>query len=148
MTAQSYTTTITVEQDPEVVFDAVNHPDEWWSESIEGRGDHVGAEFVFDTPDQHYWKFRVTELDRPRRVVWRVLEDSRTEFVHDVTEWNGTEVRFDITEDAGQTQVRFTHSGLVPEFECYEACSTGWAQYIRRSLHDYITAGRGQPGAY
>lgn len=148
MTGQSYTTTIAVERTPDEVFEAITRPRAWWSGTIEGRTDEVGAEFVFDAPGTHHWKFRVTELDKPRTVVWRVLEDSSTDFVQDPSEWNGTEARFEIIAGEGKTRLRFTHEGLIPDFECYESCSAGWGQYIQRSLHDYITTGQGQPGAY
>lgn len=148
MTGQSYTTTTTVDQTPEEVYAAINNPRAWWSGTLERRADEVGAEFVFDSLGSHYWKFRVIELIEPTTVVWRVLEDSSTDFVQDTSEWNNTEVRFEITPAGDKTHLRFAHRGLVPEFECYEACSTGWGQYIERSLHDYITSGQGQPGAY
>lgn len=148
MPAQSFTTTITVDRTPEDVFAAVNQPRSWWSTSIEGSADRVGEEFAFDSPGKHCWRFRVTELRAPQKIVWRVLDTSSTDFVDDVTEWNATEVHFDISTRDGQTEVRFTHAGLVPEFECFEACSTGWTGYIERSLRLLLTTGHGQPGAY
>jgi hypothetical protein len=42
----------------------------------------------------------------------------------------GTTITFDITEVDGGTQVRFTHVGLVPEFECYDVCSDAWGGLI------------------
>lgn len=41
--------------------------------------------------------------------------------------------------------LRFTHDGLVPEYECYDACSRGWTFYIGESLCDLITTGYGHP---
>ena len=43
--------------------------------------------------------------------------------------------------------VRFAHLGLVPEYECYTACENGWTQYIRLSLLNLITTGKGQPNS-
>ncbi|MEV5962616.1 SRPBCC domain-containing protein [Kribbella sp. NPDC051952] len=148
MTDQSFTTTITVDRTPEEVYDAVIHPRAWWSDSIEGSAEHVGDRIAFDSPGHHNWRFEVTELVVPEKVVWRVLDSSSTDFVGDPTEWNGTEVRFDISTDAGRTSLRFTHAGLVPEFECFEACSTGWTGYVQRSLRSLLTTGTGEPGAY
>jgi Activator of Hsp90 ATPase homolog 1-like protein len=149
MADQSYTTSITVDRTPDDVFDAIINPTAWWSDTIEGHADEIGARFAFETPGAHLWRFRVLELERPRKVVWRVLDDSSTDFVDDQTEWNNTEVRFEITTGgANATQIRFTHAGLVPELECYESCSRGWSGYIEVSLRDYITTGQGQPGVY
>jgi uncharacterized protein YndB with AHSA1/START domain len=148
MTDQSFTTTTTVDRTPDEVFDAIRDPRAWWSSTIEGQAHEVGARFSFDDPGNHLWRFQVTELVRPERIVWHVLDNSTTNFVQDETEWNDTEVRFEIAAKGGQTEIRFTHVGLVPEFECYEACSTGWGHYIRDSLHALLTTGQGRPGAY
>lgn len=43
--------------------------------------------------------------------------------------------------------IHFTHLGLVPEFECFDACSNGWTHYIRQSLLSLITTGKGQPNS-
>ncbi len=83
-----------------------------------------------------------------RRVVWRVLDTSSTDFVVDSTEWNSTTVRFDIHQRGSRTEIVFTHAGLVPEFECFQACSAGWTGYLQRSLPSLLTTGRGEPGAY
>ena len=39
----------------------------------------------------------------------------------------------------------FTHVGLAPDDECYEACSDAWGSYIKHSLRSLITTGKGQP---
>src|SRR5207237_5023045 len=48
----------------------------------------------------------------------------------DRTEWNGTDIVFEISRKRDSTEVRFTHVGLVPAFECYGACSAAWGFYI------------------
>ena len=44
-----------------------------------------------------------------------------------------------------KTELRFTHVGLVPAFECYGDCSGAWGFYINDSLRSLITTGKGQP---
>lgn len=68
-----------------------------------------------------------------------------TELINDQAEWVGTKVIFEIAEKNGKTQLRFTHQGLVPEYECFEVCSNGWTHYIQQSLFGLITTGEGQP---
>ena len=66
-------------------------------------------------------------------------------FVKDKTEWNGTDIVFEIARKGDKTEVRFTHVGLVPTFECYDGCSGAWGFYINDSLRNLITTGKGQP---
>jgi uncharacterized protein YndB with AHSA1/START domain len=146
MSASSFTTSFTVENDPLEVFAAVNDPRAWWSTDIEGTTDRVGEDFVFEVPGVHYSKIRVTELVPGELVVWRVVE-ATIEFVADKDEWTGTEIRFELTPRDGGTELRFTHEGLAPEVECYDACSNAWALYAGGSLRNLITTGTGNPGS-
>jgi hypothetical protein len=43
------------------------------------------------------------------------------------------------------TEVRFTHAGLVPEYECFDVCSNAWGFFIGDSLRNLITTGDGTP---
>jgi hypothetical protein len=86
----------------------------------------------------------LTEFIPGRRVVWHV-SDSYIAFVKDKTEWDDTEVVFDVTEKDGRTEVRFTHVGLVPAYECFDICSDAWGSYITGSLRSLITTGQGDP---
>jgi hypothetical protein len=54
----------------------------------------------------------------------------------------GTKINFDITEDKGKTQIRFTHEGLNRQTECFDACSNAWSYYLRESLLPLITTGK------
>jgi uncharacterized protein YndB with AHSA1/START domain len=133
-----------VPHSPEEVFDAVTNVRAWWSEGIEGETTDVGVEFTFTDYDDLWCRFRITEATPARRVVWQVL-DSRLDFVVEHAEWTGTQVMFDISRAPEGTHLRFTHQGLRPTVECYEACSRGWDFYINQSLPNLITVGTGQP---
>jgi hypothetical protein len=61
------------------------------------------------------------------------------------TEWKGTEITFEVSKKGDKTEVRFTHLGLVPESECFDACSNAWGSYINGSLRSLITTGKGEP---
>jgi hypothetical protein len=97
--------------------------------------------------DVHDTTHRITEWVPGKKVVWHVV-DSHINFVKDTTEWTGTDIVFEInrTRDGG-TELRFTHVGLVPTFECYGACSRAWGFYINESLRNLITTGSGQPNS-
>jgi hypothetical protein len=132
-----FTTTFSVEQTPEEAFEAITHVRGWWSGEIEGPTDELGGVFTYRYEDIHYSKQKVTELVPGKRVVWLVL-DSYLEFIEDKGEWNGSRVIFDIARKGDKTEVRFTHAGLVPAHECYDACSSAWSSYIRGSLGSLI----------
>ena len=66
-------------------------------------------------------------------------------FTKDKSEWTDTDVVFEIARNGDKTEVHFTHVGLVPDYECYDVCSDAWGTYIKRSLRDLITKGKGQP---
>ena len=149
MSDQSYTTTVTVDRSPQEVFDAIVDVRGWWSQEIEGRTDEVGAEFRYRGHDEadtveHLATIRVTELVPAQRVVWRVL-DNHMSFIDDQTEWVGTEIRFELTEKDGGTEIRFTHAGLVPRYECFDVCRNAWGFYVGESLPELVTTGRGRP---
>jgi len=142
MKSSDFSTTITVDQTPEEAFAAINNVRGWWSGEIEGSTDKPGAEFTYRYGDIHYSRQRITELIPGRKVVW-IITDSNLSFVKDKTEWNGTEISFEISKKGKRTEIRFTHLGLVPEFECFDACSGAWTDYVKNSLKKLITSGGG-----
>ncbi|MXV50132.1 SRPBCC domain-containing protein [Pedobacter sp. HMF7647] len=146
MTTSDFTTTFQVDQSPEQVFKAITDVRGWWSEEIEGDTKNLNDEFKYHYEDVHRCKMRLTEVVPFKKIVWLVLENYFS-FTKDDTEWTGTKVVFEITEKDGKTQLKFTHYGLVPEYECYEACRQGWTNYIQESLQSLITTGKGKPNA-
>ena len=144
MDDKSLTYTFTVDQTPEQAFAAINNVRGWWSGEIEGSTDALDEEFTYRYKDVHYSKQRITELIPGKKVVWLVL-DSYLKFTEDKAEWNGTEVIFEVSKSGDKTDVRFTHRGLVPEVECFGACSNAWGFYINGSLRSLITTGKGEP---
>ena len=143
-TERGYSTSYTVDQSPGEVFAAVLDVRAWWTGEIEGRTDEVGAEFTYRHPPQHYSRQRVTELEPGHHVVWQVI-DSELSFVSEPAEWTGSEIVFDLVATGTGTELRFTHVGLVPDVECFGACSTAWLHYVNGSLHSLITTGRSLP---
>ena len=144
MKDQNLTITFTVDQSPEEVFDAINNVRGWWSGEIDGSTDKLGEEWTYRYKDVHRSTQKITELVPGKKVVWHVT-DATLNFVKDKTEWNGTDIVFEIAKKDGKTEVRFTHVGLVPAFECYGGCSGAWGFYINDSLRNLITTGKGAP---
>lgn len=144
MQTQSFTTSFSVPQSPDEVFAAINDPRAWWSEAIEGVTDRLGAQWQYRYQNVHRASFRVTELLPGKKVVWHV-DDNYFNFVKNEQEWTGNDLVFEIERRGDSTQVRFTQLGLVPEYECYDVCSSAWSSYVSSSLKNLITTGQGQP---
>jgi hypothetical protein len=144
MTKRDFTVSILVDQTPSEVFDAVNDVRGWWSGEVDGKTDELGAEFTYRYKDLHRTTQKVTELEPGRRVVWHVT-DSHLGFVDEKKEWTGTDIVFDIARQGEKTELRFTHVGLVPAFQCYGDCAGAWTFYIEESLRARIVTGHGQP---
>jgi len=142
--AQNFTSVFPVERTPQEAFEAIVDVRGWWSQEVEGVTDQVGGEFDYHFKDVHRCRVRVTELVPGRKVAWHILEN-HFNFIEDQTEWEDTEVVFEISERDGGAEVRFTHVGLVPQYECYDVCSNAWGGYIGGSLRNLINTGKGQP---
>jgi hypothetical protein len=138
------TLTFTVDRTPDEAFAAINNVRGWWSGEIDGPTDQLGAEFTYRYEDKHRSTQRITEFVPGSRVAWHVL-DGYLSFVDDKTEWTGTDITFDLVPKGVQTEVRFTHVGLVPAYECFDSCSSAWHFYILGSLRNLITKGQGTP---
>ncbi|MBP6730589.1 MAG: SRPBCC domain-containing protein [Chitinophagales bacterium] len=144
MSTTDFTTSFLVDQTPQQAFDAITNVRGWWSENIEGPTDKLNQVFIYRYKDVHISKIKITDLVPGQKVVWQVLEN-HFNFTKDKTEWTGTTIVFEISEQSGKTQVRFTHQGLVPQYECFDICSNAWTTYINGSLKDLINTGTGKP---
>ncbi|WP_448634136.1 SRPBCC family protein [Pedobacter panaciterrae] len=142
MKNEDFTTTILVDATASDVFSAINNVRGWWSENIDGDTDKLNSEFLYHYQDVHRAKMRITELVPNKKVAWHVL-DNYFKFTKDESEWKDTNVVFEISEKDGKTQLKFTHQGLVPDYECFNVCHDAWTHYIQDSLKDLILTGKG-----
>ena len=143
MNDKNYTTTIEVSKSPMQVFDAINHVSDWWQGEIKGNTTKLNDEFTYRMKEFHVSKQKIVEMVPGKKIVWLVTE-SNLNFIKDSSEWNGTKISFEISEKNGKTQVCFTHYGLIPEVECYNACSNGWGQLVQQSLFNFMENGKGK----
>jgi hypothetical protein len=144
MRTNNFQITILVNSTPQEVFDCINDVTKWWTENLEGKSHKKGDEFSVQFADVHYSKQRLVEFIPDKKVVWLITE-SRLYFIKNKEEWTNTRIEFEISTKNNQTQVVFTQVGLVPDIECYDACSNAWSQYIQQSLYNLITLGVGKP---
>lgn len=144
MATKDFTTSILVDQTPAEVFNAVTNVRGWWSEEIEGSTNKVDDEFTYHFEDVHRCKMKLTEVVPNKKVVWLVLSNY-FKFTKDADEWTGNKIIFEINKVGNQTQLQFTQVGLTSEYECFTVCQGAWTTYIKKSLHDLITTGKGHP---
>jgi hypothetical protein len=147
MNDQNYTAAFLVDKSPEEVFKAINSVRGWWSGEITGDTDKPGAEFTYRVPNVHFSKQKITEFIPGKKIVWHV-QDANISFVKDKEEWKDTDIVFEIDRKGDKTEVRFTHIGLVPAFECYKDCSNGWSVLVNGNLRKLITTGKDQPSPW
>lgn len=148
MSNSDFTTTIVVENSAAEAYKAINNVRGWWQGEIEGNTDKLNEEFTYRMKDIHFSKQKLVELIPYKKIVWLVTE-SNLSFTQDKSEWTGTSIVFEISENNGdsdkeRTKIRFTHLGLFPGNECFDACSNAWSQLIQESLYSLITIGVGK----
>jgi hypothetical protein len=141
---KDYTASILVDQAPETAFNAIKNFRAWWSQDIEGNTDQLNETFFYHYKEVHLSKIKLIEIVPNKKLVYQVV-DNKFNFVKDTTEWINTKLVFEIAREGDQTKVKFTHEGLVPEYECYKICEDAWTSYIRGSLQSLITTGKGKP---
>ncbi|MBC7744217.1 MAG: SRPBCC domain-containing protein [Flavobacterium sp.] len=144
MTPQDYSATLLIAQGKRTTFDSIKNFRGWWSEQIEGETNKLNEVFFYHYKDIHLCKIKLIELVANNKLVYQVV-DNRFNFTKDKREWINTKLIFEISTEGNKTKVEFTHEGLVPEYECYEICNNSWDGYIKNSLYNLITTGKGQP---
>ncbi len=144
MNNQDFTTTILVDQTPNEAFNAIKKFKTWWSEDIEGETDKLDETFFYHYKDVHLSKIKLIEMIPNKKLVYQVMANEFS-FTKDKSEWVDTKLVFDISTEGRQTKVKFTHEGLVPEYECYNVCHDAWTGFIQNSLKNLIVTGKGQP---
>src|ERR1700674_4870475 len=81
--------------------------------------DKLGDEFTYRYKNVHHCKMKLIEVIPHKKVVWLVV-DNYFNFTEDKSEWKGTKIIFEISKKGEKSEIRFTHSGLVPEYECFQ----------------------------
>ena len=143
MKNKNYICSINAKITPNEALKSISKVTEWWSRNIDGKTEKLNDVFTYYSRDT-WVTFKITEVAANEKIVWHVTDCYLPSF-KDKTEWKNTEVVFEISENGDSIQITFTHIGLVPEVECYNASVKGWTQYVTGSLLNFLTNGKGQP---
>jgi hypothetical protein len=123
------------------------HGDGWWTTNAL-VSDRVGGVCEFRIPKVGFLaRFRVERND-PALIEWQCEESTQPEShgYKDRREWNGTRLRFVLRAlSPAETELVFTHIGLVESMECHGKCSMVWSTSVLRSLKQYAETGKGNP---
>lgn len=129
----------------ERAYEAIGRPQDWWMRDTEGNASTSGASFtVHLNRAQDFVRFKVTEAQPGRRIVWHV-EDCYLQWFEDKHEWTGTDVMFEIVPSSSGSTINFVHRGVGPEAECYSMCNPGWDGFVTKSLFSLMAEGAGSP---
>lgn len=140
----SYTATIAVNKSESEAYAAIQNFRGWWSEEIDGKTDKLNETFFYHYKDIHLCKIKLVESTPDKKLIYQVLENEFN-FISDKSEWVNTKLIFELTRKGKKTEIKFTHEGLVPDYECYEVCNDAWTGYINDSLRNFIETGKGNP---
>ncbi len=143
MKKHDYNATITVNSTAKKAFEKIAQVGDWWAKDFKGNAEKLNDTFIIRFGDT-FVDFKITEVIPDAKIVWYVT-DSSLPWLSDKTEWKNTEVVFEISSKNNQTNINFTHVGLVPGIECYERCEKGWTRFVTISLPKFINEGKGLP---
>jgi hypothetical protein len=134
MNKENFTYSFTSSKTPEVIFELLLNIEQWWSglyeETIKGKSHQINDEFSFKAGGgMHDTTQKLIELIPNKKIVWLVT-NSKLAFLSDPSEWKNTKICFELSNEEDKTIVTFTHDGLAPQIECYNACSGGWTGYL------------------
>jgi hypothetical protein len=114
----------------------------WWAKDFTGSASKAGDTFTVHFGDT----FVDFEIAHPtdHEVIWKVT-NCNLHWQDDKTEWNGTQIIWQVNDTPEGTLIEMTHIGLNPKVQCYENCREGWTEHINESLFNFINTGKGEP---
>ena len=136
MSGRNFTYSFESSKTSDKIFETLLDPKKWWvgvfEETITGKSKNVDDVFTFLAGGGvHRTTQKMVERIPNKKVVWLVTA-SNLSFLEKPDEWLNTKFYFELSASGSKTKITFTHVGLQPEIECYDACSSGWMQYLKR----------------
>lgn len=144
MLPKSYSVSITCRSTATEAFKKINDVAAWWTEDFKGRSKNMNDEFTVSF-GATWMTHEVIELIPGKKIVWMVTDCYKHWLKKNKQEWKGTTLKWEISGGMGETQITFTHVGLLPGIECYDGCEKAWNYYIRESLLSLLENGKGMP---
>ena len=135
-----YATSLRIECSPQSAFQALAEDlGNWWGEM--DRPVKAEQDIFTVSWGAPWYRFQVQVYSPPRQLVWECVDANQ--IIGDMKgvqkEWVGTKLHWKIEQVGTNTiNLSLTHEGLVPEFVCYDFCSTTWERFIHQHLKPYL----------
>lgn len=144
MKDKNYQSSITTSLSPEETMLRINQVSKWWAKDFEGESEDINDVFTIRFKSGDTYTCKVTKIIPSKKIVWDVI-DSYQGWNSKPTEWNGTQIIWEITSENDNTLLQMTHIGLIPEFECFSSCRQGWDYLVKHSLQKLLNENEGVP---
>ena len=143
MKNQDFNCSITTNVTTDEAMAAISRVPEWWVTNFEGASQKLGDVFTARVGET-FVTFNITEFIPNTKVVWTVV-NCYFPWLRNKTEWIGTRIVFEVSNENNLTTITLTHLGLGPQSEGYDNFVKGWKGYFQGSLLKLLNEGIGQP---
>ena len=136
----SYSRTVEITASAPEIFQALTKDLQGWWGSMDHPVSKVGDAFRVSWGEPWY-RFQVIRYEYPSFLSWECTDANQIiEGLDGVQkEWVGTQLHWQIESIGPKScRVKFIHQGLVPEFTCFDFCSTAWDHFFGERLKSYL----------
>ncbi len=144
MKNQDYHSSISANITPSEALDKISRASEWWATNFEGSSQKPNDIFTVRFGNGDMYKVKVSEIIPDKKITWEVI-DSYQGWHENHAEWTGTKIVWEVFPQKDSIEVKMTHLGLAPEFECFDKCSQGWDYLLQKSISRFLTENKGLP---
>jgi hypothetical protein len=144
MSKENYTKVITAKTSSPDAFEKICQVAKWWAKEYEGKSEKQNDIFTVRFKNGDMYKMKVSEIIPNKKITWAVI-DSYQGWNNTPAEWDGTKIIWEVSPKEDGTEIKMTHRGLVPEFECFDNCRQGWDYLIQESLQKLLNNNKGLP---
>ena len=108
MENKNFNSSITAKISASEAIKKISNIPEWWGITFTGSSEKQNDKFTVKMTGDSFFNFTVAELIPSKKVVWLVT-DCYMPWYSDKKEWTNTKLIFDLNENNGKTELKFTH---------------------------------------
>jgi len=137
---KDYKQQVSINASTKLVFQAIAEDlGKWWGDMdkpVQNQGDVFTVSW-----GEPWYQFEVVEYEPFKKITWSCIDANQIiDGLEGVEkEWVGTQVVWELVEEGnGTVKVSMAHQGLIPNFTCFDVCSSAWDHFITGSLKSYL----------